>query len=204
MLGAVILAAGEGKRMGKRIKQLLPWGNKTIIETVLINIAACKENLNEIRVILGANYNNIIPVLNRYVEEESRLRILINHKYHEGMSSSVKRCMENIAVNTEALIFTLADKPIIKESTYTYIINEYLKVKPLLMLPLYRGKRGHPVIVNKALFPEVCNVSGPGGLRSLLAKYPDKIYELELEDEGVILDIDYYSEYLKYRNLYGK
>ncbi|MDI3547199.1 MAG: molybdenum cofactor cytidylyltransferase [Halanaerobiales bacterium] len=196
MITAIILAAGEAKRMG-RIKQLLPWGRSTVLETVISQVANCKYIDDEVRVVLGAYQEKISPVLRKW--EQPGLRVMINNNYQQGMLSSIHKGVEGLPEETEYLMFFLGDKPMITTELINSIALELLKRRPEIMVPVFKGQRGHPVIITTALLPEVYQLTGPGGLRSLLQKYPERVYSLEVANRGITVDIDYYEDYLKLR-----
>mgnify|MGYP002282441056 CR=1 FL=1 len=101
MYTAIILAAGEADRMGK-LKQLLPWKDKTILETVIDNVLASEYIDDEIRVVLGAEAERVKEKIDYYKDE--RLRIKENPDYKEGMSSSLQTGIKYLSENTKNLI----------------------------------------------------------------------------------------------------
>ncbi|MGM0420854.1 MAG: nucleotidyltransferase family protein [Bacillota bacterium] len=195
MISAVVLAAGEGSRMGE-LKQLLPWGDSTIIETVLANIKESSLD-GEIRVVLGAEAERI----------ESRLadkgyKLLYNPDYTRGMFSSVIAGIQDLPADTEALLFMLADQPLVTSDIYNRLLRHYKQKRPLLLVPSYQGRRGHPLIISAQLISEIYKLAQggepDGGLRALVDKYEDSIEYLEVKAEGVIIDLDYQTDYQRY------
>lgn len=201
MFSAVILAAGEAKRMGT-LKQLLPWGESTILETVITNVSSCHYIDDEIRVIVGAESERIISVLSKWNKEE--LKVIKNPDYKTGMLSSVWRGLEALPQKTEYVVFVLGDQPLIPTRIFNRVIEKYLDLKPEIIVPIYQGQRGHPIVINKKLLPEVYKLTGPGGLRSLIQKQPEKVYFYEIDDKRITIDLDYYEEYQKYKKLWKK
>ncbi len=201
MFSAVILAAGEAERMG-RLKQLLPWGESTILGTVVQRVCNCHYIDDEIRVVLGAGAEQVIQVLNKW--DQSELRLLVNREYKKGLITSVWKGLEDLPFDTEFIIFVLGDQPLIPVNTFNLIIEEFLEKEPEIIVPVYRGRRGHPLIMKKGLLPEVYKLTGPGGLRSLVSKYPEKVYFFEVDDKRITIDLDYFEEYLKYKRDYDR
>jgi len=197
LLSAVILAAGEAKRMGK-LKQLLPWGNSTILETVINNLLRCNNIDEQIRVVIGARADRINKVLQKW--SDPRLQVVINHNYQVGMLSSVRCGINNLPQSTEYILFTLGDKPLITTKTFDKIIHILMEKRPEILVPVYKEQRGHPVIISSNLLGEVRSLTGSGGLRGLIKKYPEKVYRHPVMAREIIIDIDYYREYKKYRD----
>jgi molybdenum cofactor cytidylyltransferase len=196
MVTSIVLAAGESKRMGE-IKQLLPWEDKTIIESVVFNLIHC-QHIKEIRVVLGANYEKIEPIFSNI--SEKKIKVLINENYKNGMITTVWTGLKLLPKDTEYILFTLGDMPLIRTATYNQLMTELIKSKPPILAPTYMGSRGHPLIVHKTFVPDIFKLNGPGGLRNLLKLYPEKINYLEIEDEGILIDIDTPEEYEKYKH----
>ena len=195
MISAIILAAGEASRMG-RLKQLLPWGESTILGTVINNIQESELD-GQVRVVLGAESERIKAELSDY-----NCQFLTNPDYTRGMFSSVMIGIKDLPQDTTGLLFMLADQPLVTTDIYNQLINYFKKEEPLLLVPSYNQRRGHPLIISAELIPEIYKLREDGvpegGLRALLDKYEDEIEYYNLDQEGVIIDLDYYEDYQKY------
>jgi len=195
MLSAVVLAAGESLRM-KTPKQILPWGDTTILESIVTKLLKCQYIDDEIIVVLGGNFEKIIPVFSQY--EDRRLKIVKNNEYKKGMLTSVWSGLNSLSKSSEYILFTLGDMPLIKIETFNELTSSAINNKTIILAPTYRGKRGHPLIVNKSQIPDIYQLSGPGGLRTLLSKHPERITLQKVNDEGIIIDIDTIEDYNMY------
>ncbi|MBL5981542.1 hypothetical protein NAAC61_05500 [Petrotoga sp. 8T1HF07.NaAc.6.1] len=197
MISAVVLAAGESLRM-KAPKQILPWGDKTVLETVVTRLLKCQYIDDEIIVVLGGNFEKISPIFSKY--EDHRLKIVKNNDYKKGMLTSVWSGLNSLTKSSEYILFTLGDMPLIKIESFNELINFAINSKTTILAPIYHGKRGHPLIVHKSQIPDIFQLSGPGGLRTLLSKHPERVTLHEVSDEGIIIDIDTIEDY----NIYLK
>lgn len=206
---AIILAAGEGTRMGK-LKQLLPWGNSTILGTVISNVVESKLIDGQIRIVVGAAAGDVILYIKKQIipllkdQRKEQLCIMENIDYRQGMSSSIKTGLVNLPAETEMVTLFLADQPLITPQIINLIIKKYKKERPLALVPLASGKRGHPVVFNTKLLSEISYLNGPGGLRSILNNYSDQVYYYEIDDKRIIIDIDFEHEYNYYLNWTGR
>ncbi len=208
MITAVILAAGKATRMGK-LKQILPWQESTILETVISNVAACKYIDDEIRVILGAQSERVKKVLSSTKNisqdninlKEGKINIIVNNNYEQGMFSSVLAGLHNLPLASEYVMIIPGDQPLISTDTIDYVAKRTLQEKPEILIPTFARKRGHPLIFTTDLIPEVYSLPADQGLRSLFQKYPDKVFHLPVEQKEITIDLDYYDEYQKYREL---
>jgi xanthine/CO dehydrogenase XdhC/CoxF family maturation factor len=84
----------------------------------------------------------------------------------------------------------LADQPLVKPATLDLLIEHYEKRKPQILIPLYRGFRGNPVLLDRSVFPEIGALKGDTGCRALFGNHLENIQKLEVDDPGVVLDAD--------------
>ncbi len=199
MISAVVLAAGEGSRMG-RLKQLLPWGDKTVLGTVVSNLHQSTLD-GEIRVVIGCQAKRIRSELADELPE--RVKMLENNEYQRGMFSSVLAGLKNLPAETSGLLFMLADQPLVTADIYNKLLQKFRKEQPLLLVPSYQNRRGHPLLIQSSLIPEIYALaqgkSEPeGGLRTLLENYSQEIEYLEFDRKSVLIDLDYQEDYQKY------
>ncbi len=188
MISAILLAAGESKRMGEP-KLLLKWGQWTIIEKSVDTLLASK--IDELIVVIGYKARTIVSRL-----EARRLRVVINRQYRMGMSTSIRRGLEQVNSKSEAILIALADLPFLETDLIDHLIDVYRRNPHGIVLPAYKGKRGHPVILNRFRYEkEMENLRGDAGCRPILNRHPEDILEVDVESEGVIADIDSWEEY---------
>ena len=189
MISAILLAAGESKRMG-RPKLLLKWGQWTIIEKSVDTLLASK--IDELIVVLGYKAQAILRRL-----RARRLKAVINHQYRMGMSTSIRRGLGKVNAKSEAILIALADQPFIETDLINHLIAVYCQNPHGIVLPSYKGKRGHPVILNRFRYQEeMGKLMGDVGCRPILNLHPEDILEVEVDSEGVIVDIDSWGEYI--------
>lgn len=194
MISALVLAAGEGRRMGT-LKQLLPWsGGQTLLQHVVARVLAC-EGLGDIRVILGAGAGTIRPYLNSF--HDTRLQICLNSCYQEGMLSSIRTGLEGL--QGEAFFIILGDQPFIRTEILDRMLCTFKEENSSILVPVYEGRRGHPVLFSTTYIPEIMELEGEGGLRMLLRRYPRHIHHMSVHEEGIHIDLDYPRDY----ELYG-
>ncbi len=198
MINAIVLAAGEGSRMGE-LKQLLPWKDRTILETVILNLDSSRLD-GEIRVVVGSEAERIKKVLRK--NEKISPVVLENPDYQRGMFSSVMRGIKNLPQETEGLLFMLADQPLVTSDIYNKLIGEFKERNSLILAPSYQDRRGHPLLLSEQMLPEVHKLAEggqpEGGLRSLLRQNSELIDYVEVDDKSVVIDLDYKKDYYKY------
>lgn len=189
MVWAVILAAGESKRMGEA-KLLLPFGEKTIIETVIDNVIQSK--VEKILVVVGSGREEIEQRIKNY-----SLKIAFNPDFRSGMLSSVHAGFMALPEYTQAALVVLGDQPSISASVIDELIDAYKRTRKGIVLPVYKSERGHPVLIDMKYRSEVENLSPDIGLRGTVYNHPEDILEVEVKNQSILKDIDYIEDYKK-------
>ncbi len=187
MIWAMILAAGESKRMGKP-KLLLPYGEKTIIETIVETIVS--SNVENTLVILGSERENIEEKI-----KNSPVRIVYNRDFRSGMLSSVQCGFKALPQETRAVLVVLGDQPKISADVINKLIDAYKSTGKGIVLPVYKKERGHPVLIDVKYGEEVESLSPEVGLRGTVYNHPEDILEVEVETPSIFQDIDDESDY---------
>lgn len=180
---AVILAAGYSSRM-KSFKPLLPVGERTAIER---SIEAAKDaGIKNIIVVTGHNRELLLPVLKKNGVPEA-----YNESYEKGMFSSIKAGVSSAKKafsEIKGVVLMPVDCPLISSKVISSVMqsadNDYFCV------PVYEGKKGHPLLIPEKYFGEICSYDGPGGLKGITDKYWDKMKRVPVAEEGCVLDMD--------------
>ncbi len=187
MIYGLILAAGESKRMGLP-KLLLPYGEKTVIETVLTVVKQSK--LDQSLVVVHPDDRDISPLAKRMGFE-----IAVNPEPARGMLSSIIAGLERIPEKVEAVVLVLGDQPGISASAIDLLIIAYRLKEKGLVLPIYQGKRGHPILFDLKYRMEIKNLNPEIGLKQLIQLHPEDILEIPVNEPGIIYDLDTPEDY---------
>lgn len=186
-VSGILLAAGLSTRMGAP-KQLLPFGESTIVETVVDNMIAAK--FNEVIVVVGHRAAEIEKQLGT-----RPLKTVFNPDYREGMLTSaqigIRACEES-----DAFGLMLVDQPFITPNLINQVIEAYQQTEKGIAVPSYNYKRGHPVIFNQKYASDILALETESdGVRTLLKKYSDDIHYVTVDTDRVLRDIDYREDY---------
>ena len=187
MLSAILLAAGESKRMGQ-LKQGLPLGNSTILEQSIDNLVHSK--IDELIVVLGYRAQEL-----REKVAGRPVKTVINPDYEQGMSTSIIAGLHLVDDKAQAVMFVLADQPFIDSKIVDKLIDEFSRTSKGIVIPTYRGRRGHPVIFAISYKEELLRLKGDVGGRQIIKEHPDDILEIPVDSEGINVDIDTVSDY---------
>ena len=187
-VAAIVLAAGEGTRMQGRVKQLLPWRGKTLVENA-IGVAAASRAA-ETLVVLGARAAEI-----RAVIQDAPARVVLNRDWETGHASSLRAGLDALSRETDAAIFVNADQPFLTTDVIDRVVQRYYETGASIVVPLYAGKRGSPVLFDRVHFDELKSLRGEQGGRELLAKHREQIQFVGFADARMALDVDTPEEY---------
>jgi molybdenum cofactor cytidylyltransferase len=189
-ISALLLAAGRGERMGG-VKQLLPLKGQRMVETSLHNLLASK--VDEIIVVLGFAADEIRP----FVPIAERVKVVVNPHFPEGMSSSIRTGMQEIDPRCTGVLIALADQPFIPAEVIDQLIEGFAAGEKGIVLPVYQGERGHPVILSRAYEAELVALRGDAGGREIVRNHPEDCLEVVVASKGVLIDIDEPEDYQK-------
>ena len=187
MIWAILLAAGESKRMGTA-KQLLPFGRSTVIETVLQNILASAADRT--LVVLGAARERIEPLI-----KDRPVSVTVNPDYRRGMLSSVQWGIRFLPADARAALICLGDQPWISPETIDRVIQAYRTSGRGLVHPIHGEAGGHPLLIDLKYRQEIGALNPEVGLKELLSRHPEDVSRVENPDEGVLRDMDTPSQY---------
>jgi molybdenum cofactor cytidylyltransferase len=191
MIWALVLAAGESRRMGEP-KLLLPFGRKTIIETVVQNLM--EASLDGILVVLGHRWQGILDKLKNYAVETA-----VNPHYKNGMLSSVQWGFRKLPREAGAALVVLGDQPGISARTIDLVIGAFRSGNKGIVLPTYKDSGGHPLLVDMKYRREIRSLDPAAGLRSLISRYPGDILRVAVKTGSGLQDIDNPEDYKKAR-----
>ena len=182
LISVIILAAGESKRMGKP-KQLMPLGRTTILEQTIDNYL--NSEVNEVIVVLGHRAEEVVRVI-----AARPVKLAINPNYQQGMSTSIIAGLNIVDSRARAVMLALGDQPFIDSQTLNRLIDEFYNHDKGIVIPVYRGRRGHPVIFSIRYKGELLGLKGDIGGREIIDRHPDDVLELAVNCEGICIDID--------------
>jgi len=186
-VAAIVLAAGESRRFGQP-KQLLPVGDKTMIQHV-------------VDVALASPVEQVIVVLSCRAEEIRAniagrpVQVVVNERWKSGLSTSVKAGLSAVKPEVSAALFILADQPGITPDIIARLIQRYQETRSSIVVPTHRGRWGNPVLFDRSLFKELMQVEGDQGGRQVIAEHKDEVEEIDMETETILADIDTIEDY---------
>jgi len=187
MINAIILAAGQSKRMGKP-KSLLRFNDKTFLEQIISVLKA--SYVDKITVVLGPKAETIKKMV-----DLSATNVVINRDYQKGQLSSLIAAIVHTPQETEAILVCLVDNPFISKQTVNEIICKFKETNHPIIIPVFNKKRGHPTLFSRSLFNELLNAPKDRGARYVVYSNEEKILELDTSESGILIGIDTPRDY---------
>jgi molybdenum cofactor cytidylyltransferase len=182
-VAAVVLAAGESSRMG-RDKATLGYCGSTFLETILRTLGVA--GVERVAVVLGHHAEEIRQAVNLGDTE-----VVINRDYRRGQTSSLQAGLKALErPELEAVVVCLADHPAVSTQTLRRLVDSFCESRAPVVIPTYQGRRGHPVVLARQLFEELQSLRPDAGANAVVRKYQAVTQFVEVDDPGVLLDID--------------
>lgn len=182
MLAAVILSGGASTRMGSP-KALLPFQGKPFLEHLLQVTKHPKIGVR--RVVLGAHAEPITKAIPLNAEE-----IVINEDWEKGQLSSLQAAVRSLPAGTDGMLLCLIDHPLISAELVDGLIEEFYATKAPVVVPVFQGQRGHPVIFSAKLYEELDRAPVEVGARSVVWAHAKEVCEYPTTEEGCVLNLN--------------
>jgi molybdenum cofactor cytidylyltransferase len=189
VIWAVVLAAGESRRMGTQ-KLLLPYGGTTVVEAVVR--AALDSNADETMVVVGADREAVRNALKSYP-----VTFAVNEDFRRGMLSSVQAGLEALPGGAEAAVLMLGDQPAVASRTVDELVLAYRERGRGIFLPVYGQRRGHPILVDTGYRSEILGLDPGVGLRQLVQAHPEDVVAVEVDETEAPEDMDDPDDYAR-------
>jgi molybdenum cofactor cytidylyltransferase len=186
MLAAVILSGGASQRMGSP-KALLPYQGCPFLEHLLEVTKHSKIGVR--RVVLGVHAEPIAAAVRLAPGE-----VVINKDWEKGQLSSIHAAIHTIPEGTDGMMLCLIDHPLISAALVNDLIDQFyasVAAGPTkIVLPVFRGQRGHPVIFAASLYQELLEAPMDKGARAVVWAHGNELTELTTTEQGCVLNLN--------------
>ena len=187
MISSILLAAGQSKRMSGENKLIKSVKGIPLIKCALNNIL--KSHVNEIIIVLG--YQN--ETIEKLIDKTSRIKFVFNSNFESGMASSIKKGIKKLSKKTDSFFISLGDMPSINYDTYNQLIKCNKNKKAIV--PMFKGQQGNPVLFPKSFEEKLLSIQGDSGAKKILEINKKEVLYLEINDPGIIRDLDVPSDF---------
>jgi len=196
MVSGIILAAGSSQRMGTP-KAFLKIGEQTFLQHIVEQLHLAR--IVDLVLVLGAHAEEIQPTLSWF-----NGKVVINEQWQEGQLTSIITGLDALnLVNAEpeeihGAMICPVDHPLLSQAILVDLLQGFWRSQKRIILPTYKGKRGHPVIFHRDYFGEFRNAPPELGARAVVRNHPDDVFEVVAQESGIVTNIDTPEDYEKY------
>lgn len=194
---AIVLAAGESRRMGAENKLLLPFGAATLIERVVGAVRASA--VGEVVVVVGHEAERVRAAL-----REQDVLFAENPHYQEGMTTSIHAGIGAASGTASGFMICLSDLPLIEPDEFDRLLAAFETATAddprRIVVPVFEGQRGNPVIFPAVYRSDILNQRGVMGCKGLVRQHPERVVEVEMPTDHVLRDADTPEAYARLRD----
>ena len=191
-IAAVILAAGQSRRMGQP-KMILPWGNHTVIEQVVSVLV--EAGVGEIVAVVGGARRQVEAAL-----DGLPVRAVFNPRFDEAeMTASLQTGLASLSPDIPASLVVLGDQPQIERTIVVAVMEAFRATNAELVIPSYQMRRGHPWLIARSEWDGVWALQPPDTMRDFINRHADRIHYLNVDSPSVLKDLDTPGDYARER-----
>lgn len=196
-VGAILLAAGEGSRMGVVPKALIELQDVPLINRQLIALSGA--GVDEVVVVTGYHHQLVEPLV-----EQFPVRIVRNFTPEHGQASSVRLGLEALGPHFDAVIMALCDQPLINAADITQLIVAFKKRKlGEILLPMVDGNRGNPIVISGTALAQILESDKNMVCRKFMDQHPEMVDVFESDNQHFVMDVDSLEDLKKFEEKTG-
>ena len=178
MISAILLAAGQSKRMNGENKLVKKIKGIPLIKHSVKNVLASA--VDELIIVLGYQKE----VVEKLIDKNEKIKFIFNKDFESGMASSIKTGLKQLSNNTDSFFICLGDMPMVNADIYNQLIKT--KNQKDILVPTYKGRQGNPVLFNKSMKEKIMTITGDLGAKKILELSKEKILNFEINDQAII------------------
>ena len=183
-IGAILLAAGQGSRMGGVPKSLLTLQGVPLINRQLIALSGA--GVDEVVVVTGYYHALVEPAV-----EQFPVKVVRNPNPEDGQASSVRLGIEALGSNFDAIIMALSDQPLINASDITKLIAAFKqRLSGEILMPVVNGQRGNPIVLSGSVIGQIIESGQNMVCRKFMDQHPELVTQYETDNEHFVFDVD--------------
>ena len=184
MITAILLAAGQSKRLVNQNKLIKNYKRKPLINHVVQSII--KSKIEKLIIVLGFEYLKV----KKKVNKNKKIQFVINHNYKKGISSSIKCGLKKISNKNYGFIIVQADMPKISKNIFNKLHTEIKTNKKEIFVPIKNNKIGNPIGFKISMINKLKKISGNRGAKFIIKRNKSKIKYIRTKSLGIFKDID--------------
>ena len=189
MISAILLAAGQSKRMKGKNKLLLKYKRKTLINHVLKSLI--KSNVNKIIIVLGYESRKI----KKKALRSKKIIFTVNSKYLKGISSSIKCGLKKISKKNIGFLIVHADMPLVTKTILNNLCSALKSKNKEIFVPVYKKKIGNPLAFKYSMIKSFRKIKGDKGAKKLIRLNKSKVQMIKVNSKSILIDFDQLTDF---------
>ena len=190
MISAILLAAGQSKRMKGKNKLLLKYKRKTLINHVLKSLI--KSKVNKIIIVLGHEDRKIKKI----VLKSKKITFAVNSNYLKGISTSIKCGLKKISKKNIGFLIVQADMPLVSKRTINVLCSAVKNRDKEIFVPVYKRKIGNPLAFKYSMIKSLKKIKGDRGAKKLIKSNKSKVQMVNVNSKSILIDFDQLKDFL--------
>ena len=178
MISAILLAAGQSKRMKGENKLAKKIQGIPLIKHSVKNILA--SSIGELIIVLGFQKE----IIEKLINKNEKIKFVFNKDFKSGIASSIKVGLNHLSKDTDAFFICLGDMPNVNKDIYNKLIQS--KDNNKIVIPTYKGQQGNPILFSKSVKDILVNVKGDMGAKKILEKNKEKVLNFEINNQAIL------------------
>ncbi len=192
MVSAILLAAGESKRMGDTDKRFLLYKGKPLVNHVMLNLWNSEQS--QLIIVMQDNDNNLLNG-----QDNEQIKVVVNSDYQQGMTTSIQKGVATASEQATGYMICLADQPLISTEDYNQIIdvfeNSHTINNKCIIVPFFEGKKGNPVVFSAHYREAILNHKNPEGCREIIQANKEHVIKIDMPNDHILRDVDTPEDY---------
>ena len=189
MISAILLAAGQSKRMKGKNKLLLKYKRKTLINHVLKSLI--KSKVNKIIIVLGHESREIKKI----VLKSKKIIFVFNSNYAKGISTSIKCGLKKISKKNIGFLITHADMPLVSKTILNTLCSALKSKNKEIFVPVYKRKIGNPLAFKYSMIKSLKKIKGDRGAKKLIRSNKSKVQLVKMKSKSILIDFDQLKDF---------
>ena len=188
MISAILLAAGQSKRMNGENKLIRKIRGVPLIKLSVKNILA--SSIDELIIVIGHQKE----IIEKLIDKNEKIKFVFNKNFEKGMASSIKIGLNNLSEKTEAFFICLGDMPLVNKDTYNQLIKS--RNNKEIIVPTLKGQQGNPILFSKSTKEKIMTIQGDVGAKKILELNKGKILNVEINNQSIKKDFNTKDDFI--------
>ncbi len=189
MISAILLAAGQSKRMQGQNKLLKKYKKKYLINHILNTLV--KSKVNNIFLVLG--FQNL--KVRKIIIKSEKIKCIYNKKYKSGLSSSIQIGLKKISKKNIGFLIVHADMPLVSKRIINVLCSAVKNKNKEIFVPVYKKKLGNPLAFKYSMIKSLQKIKGGKGAKKIIKTNKSKIKLIKVNSKSILIDFDQLKDF---------